>query len=697
MLIRQLSRRLVVITVLLLVLITALSGALLLPDYLAQRLIDRLVSETDIQISPVRVEFSLFSGELIAKDMDLKFGPGVQASADELRLRIKLTQLWDERLAIETLYLQSPYISINLDQMDASSLQDSPKSQHILSNSVQQLEFGKGGLYLQGSASEQGHPLAVGLAYSGMQINSDGESNLDITINGLPTKGEWQFKGVFDTEQYELSGELDFRELPLGKILNSLNIHSVQRWEQGLVSASQDVTWSPKRGIALEGSASIGHGELKFSGSSRVRWEELDLTGVTLTPDSYAIARAQFENADILLDESTFLKLGQLFPSVFSVGFSNSRLFSNPESWQLKKTATELTALNGQLSRTGEALVLQATALVSYSIPVSLESKIIPEEGTHLRANVRALALSELPEAARVIAGFDLSGTELYTALQLTWQEGKVKSKGQLTLAGTRIQVQKENPVIDLPLVKAAMTDNKGRMRFAVPEQTLDTKAGATDSIITQLQQAIAKSWEVVSREPYQYLGRLSGSKEVLQQPIDFVTGEAVLSPESGAIIKQWVHILNRRPGLQLGFQGLASRKGDRSPLAQHELEQDLIELYAAIHQKNSEKVSDIPADIRLQLIEQMYLRVNHLKLPEISEETREQRVQKAERWLLKNWPVKNEDFLHLAELRGEALRETLEEAGLAGNRLRLEPARVVDKQARSAFKLIYQNGSASE
>ena len=683
--IRQLSRRLVAVTVFLLVSIIVLSGIFLLPDRLAQHLLGRLSLETEIQISPVRVEYSLFSGELIVKDTDLYFDNGIQASADELRLRISPSQLWDERLAIDTLYLQNPYLNVDLDQIaDVST--DIPPLQQPLMNFLRHLEFSKGGVYFHSDANSE-LQIAVELAFSEMLISRDSQSVLTISITGMPVQGEWQLLGEIAPGRNTLAGELDLKELPVKNLLDSLNIQSEEHWEQGLVSADQDITWSPQKGIELEGSVSIRNGLLGLSDHSRLRWENLDLTGVVFNQTGYSVARAEFTKADLLLDEQTFLTTPQQYPTVSSAEFSQSRLFRDFEHWSAKSPDATLTDLNGQFSWIEQALSLQATANRS-GIPLSLESNI-NDDGAHLRMNVRGLDMAILPEAERLIAGYDLAGTRLYAAMQLSWQKGQVKSTGQLTLAEVKAR-QHGTPEIDLALIKSVMTDNKGSMSFVIPEQVLDNSTTINDAIVTQLRNAILETWTQVSQKPYEYLARLSGKEGTLEQPIEFATGRSELCPESMHTINHWINILNRRPGLALAFQGQASRAVDQAGLARHELEQDLMELYAAIHRKKPDKVTDIPVEIRLQLVEQMYLRINNRKLPDISEQDQQRRVRKAEQWLLSHWPVKQEVLLELARARAESLRESLEEGGLAAQRLQLEPVRIVNEPAKMQLELVY-------
>ena len=142
-----------------------------------------------------------------------------------------------------------------------------------------------------------------------------------------------------------------------------------------------------------------------------------------------------------------------------------------------------------------------------------------------------------------------------------------------------------------------------------------------------------------------------------------------------------------------MSFKGAASRELDSPVLAKTDLEADLLELYIAVSNKKANETTSIPLDVRLGLIEQMYLRVHQRKLPEIGVQSLEERAAVAEEWLLEHWPVQEDRLLHLAKERVETVRHQLQAAGVGQERLHVEPASIDDDgQADVRFKLLYSS-----
>ena len=72
-----------------------------------------------------------------------------------------------------------------------------------------------------------------------------------------------------------------------------------------------------------------------------------------------------------------------------------------------------------------------------------------------------------------------------------------------------------------------------------------------------------------------------------------------------------------------------------------------------------------------------MHLATQQKKIPEVGELTPEQRVKRAEQWLLANWPVANDQLEMLQQARYQLLLRTLSEIGLDAQRIELTRATI--------------------
>ena len=686
---RSQSRWFVSVIAGLLIFLTLLSVYFLLPERLARHFLERLSQESGIEILPVRVDYSLFSGELIFKDSDLYLLPGLKISADEVRMRIPLSKLASsDALQLSRLYFQSPFVDVDLDLLDSPGAAASSPLQEYMTNVVKYFELGKGGLFLSRSGEQ---PLAASLAYQSMQIQTGDTGELRLTVDGLPEKGDWAFQGQLDLNRGELNGEFDVRSVPLSTIQTAFPDSPFDHWEQVTVSANQSFFWSPRQSISMDGSLVLQQGVVSFAEDQKFRWDELELLGFSLSDDQVSVVKGSLNGADVLLSEQALALLPEQLKAFSELELRRLNLFTRPDQWQSSQGKPELGNLNGQLVSDGEsALTLKGTAYALQTLPVAVDAELQTDGHGKARINLRDVDLGSVSKQKRVVAGYDLADSTMDAVMQLSWGADERHAKGRLTF--TRFEARPDNDsAIDwnLSFIRAAMTDNKGRIIVPVAERKLSEEP-LSSALVNLLQDSIKVSLKRVTDEPLQYLGRLSGSQEPLVEAIDYIPGRALLCSESEQTVRQWTNVLNRRPGLDLSFQGLASRKSDKAGLARAELDADLLELYSGLLKKESENVAGIPLQTREQLIEQMYLRIHNRRLPEISEETQQHRVARAESWLVNHWPLKPESLQNLAEGRAETIKNCLLDAGVDSKRLHIEPAQVVDEQARMHFKLRY-------
>ena len=673
----------------LLIFLTLLSGYFLLPERLARHFLERLSQESGVEILPVRVDYCLLSGELILKDSDLYLVSGLQVSADEVRMRIPLSALSSsDALQLSSLYFQNPFINVDLDHLGSSVSTESSPLQKYLITVVKSFELGKGGLFLSRTGAQ---PLAASLAYQSMQIQTGNSGELKLTVDGLSDEGDWAFQGQFDLGTSELSGELDVRSVPLDTIQGAFPDSSFDHWEQATVSANQSIFWSPRQSVSMEGTLVLRQGLVNFAEDQKIRWDELELLGFSLSDDSVSVVKGSLNDADVLLSEQALALLPEQLKAFSELELRRLSIFSQPAQWQSGQGKAELGNLNGQLVRASEqALTLKGTAYALQALPVVVDAELRSDGQGKARINLREVDLGTVSKQKRVVAGYDLADSKIDAVMQLSWGAGERHAKGRLTF--TRFTARPDNGSAtgwNLPLIRAVMTDNKGRIVVPVAAHRLPEEP-LSSALVNLLQDSVKVSLKRVTDKPLLYLSQLSGSQTLLVEEIDYQSGQAQLCNESEQTVRQWTSVLNRRPALALSFQGLASSVADRAGLARAELDADLLELYSTLLKKKPENVAGIPLETREQLIEQMYLRIHNRRLPEIDDGAQQERVARAESWLVSHWPVKPESLQKLAEGRAETIKNCLLEAGVDSRRLHIEPAQVVDGQARMRFKLIY-------
>ena len=673
----------------LLIFLTLLSGYFLLPERLARHFLERLSQESGVEILPVRVDYSLLSGELILKDSDLYLVPWLYISADEVRMRIPLSTLSSsDALQLSSLYFQSPFINVDLDRLGSSVSTASSPLQKYLTTVVKSFELGKGGLFLSRSGAQ---PLAASLAYQSMQIQTSNSGELKLTVDGLSDKGDWAFQGLFDLSARELNGELDVRNVPLDTIQRAFPDSSFEHWEQATVSANQSVFWSPRQSVSMEGTLILRQGLMSFAEDQKIRWDELELLGFSLSDGSVSVVKGSLNDADALLSEQALAFLPEQLKVFSELELRRLNIFAQPAQWQSGQGKAELGNLNGQLVRVSEqALTLKGAAYVLQTLPVVVDAELHSDGRGKARINLREVDLGTVSKQKRVVAGYDLAGSKIGTVMQLSWGAGERYAKGRMTF--TRFTARPDNGSAtdwNLPLIRAVMTDNKGRIVVPVAPHKLPEEP-LSSALVSLLQDSVKVSLKRVTDKPLLYLSQLSGSQTPLVEKIDYQPGQVLLCNESEQTVRQWTSVLNRRPALALSFQGFASRTADSAGLARAELDVDLLELYSTLLKVKPENVAGIPSETREQLIEQMYLRIHNRRLPEVEEGTQKQRVARAESWLVSHWPVKPESLQKLAEGRAETIRNCLLEAGVDSKRLHIEPAQVVDGQAWMRFELIY-------
>ena len=512
-----------------------------------------------------------------------------------------------------------------------------------------------------------------------------------LTVDGLPEKGDWTFQGQFDLNSGELNGEFDVRGVPLATIQTAFPDNPFDHWEQVTVSANQSFFWLPQQSVSMEGNLMLQQGVVSFAEDQKFRWDNLELLGFSLSDGHVSVVKGSLNGADVLLSEQALTLLPEQLKMFSELELRRLNLFTHPDQWQSSQGKPELGNLNGQLVSNGESgLTIKGTAYALQALPVAVDAEIQADGHGKARINLRDADLGSVSKQKRVVAGYDLADSTMNAVMQLSWGAGERHAKGRLTF--TRFAARPDNDSAtdwNLSLIRAAMTDNKGRIIVPVEERKLSEEP-LPSALVNLLQDSVKVSLKRVTDEPFQYLSQLSGSQEPLVEAIDYIPGQALLCSESEQTVHQWTNVLNRRPALELSFQGLASRKTDKAGLARAELDADLLELYSTLLKKESENVAGIPLQTREQLIEQMYLRIHNRRLPEIGEETQQQRVARAESWLVNHWPVKPESLQNLAEGRAETIKNCLLKAGVDSSRLHIEPAQVVDEQARMHFKLLY-------
>ena len=261
-----------------------------------------------------------------------------------------------------------------------------------------------------------------------------------------------------------------------------------------------------------------------------------------------------------------------------------------------------------------------------------------------------------------VFAGYTMQGT--WFDLSYNSQ----KHAGQVDISHWQSKkVSTDSPVSSINLLKALITDASGKA--VIP---FSIKPGKSDTPLPKrIYLAVGQRVMTIARAPFDYLSQSTGHE--LKPELHHEAGKATLTELSLTNLEHLKKVLALRPELTLLVDVNVSETQDGPELSRHELEEALQELYSATSSAEPVDTAPIPPKVRATLMEQMYLATRqHQKIPEVGAQSPEQRVQKAEQWLLKNWPKAPDQIGKLQKARFDYLKKEMDRIGIDSGRVEL-------------------------
>ncbi|MGI9275964.1 MAG: hypothetical protein ACR2PT_14125 [Endozoicomonas sp.] len=664
-----------------LLLSVSVAGYVFLPEQIASRLLSLIAREASIKIHPDQAHFSLFTGELVVQGAEITVSESLTFSSREIRLTTGLSSIWSGQLRLSEIRFQDSEINIDLDRLQAAAHQ--PYARLLASKPV--LVFDEGYLVVRGQ--ELWTPGQMKTAFEQIRLSASDKGVVEVNAQSASDETLWKLQGELNTETPQLAGRLLVRDVQLETTASKLLEECVNCSFQGSVSSDLLLVWSPDREFELSGDLSVGQGSGEISGGAVLNWESLAVSGFSFQSGTGKARSLKFHELNARLPgEELQGALSSIQKQVSGIQFielQDSRLiFSWPES-QGYLSGISGKVCPGKNNTLGYELQGKWLDTVSVSLTGTVE-----EKASRFNMSASNIDVALLPENLRILSGNDLAGARLDFSMN-----GRVNRKG-VTRQGEAVITQlhniklRDDATLDFTFLTALMTDVEGKIH--VPLKLNDTPLQDQSAAIVR---AIEKYWLSVAEKPLAYLSRAVAGNHNLPTTLSAEPGKSQMTTDSIGALATMAQVLKARPGLQLSIQGSASQSRDWPTMAKAELESDLRELYSALNRDRVEgnKPAIIPEEVRSRLVEQMYLRTQKRKQPEIGSETPQQRVEVAERWLLENWPVKLDALKKLGQQRAWMVRDWLLQHGIEPSQIRLEPARITTDLQGVSLRLVRQ------
>ena len=675
--IRQWRRLSIVLPTVLLLLSVSVAGYVFLPGLMASRLINLVARESSIAITPEQAHYSLFTGELVVQGAEVTVSEAMTIRSEEVRLAAGFSSIWQEQLYLSEIQFRNSEINIDLDQAGESAALQS-HAQLLASHPV--LVFDEGYLAVRGRDLWASELLET--AFDQIRLEVFDTDALRIGAQGISDEAVWTLNGDLDTEALQFAGQLLVEEVPLESTAGILLQECASCSFQGSVNSDLILTWSRSSGLELSGDLSIGQGSGEIPGGAALNWESLAVSGFS-SQRGYGKARSlTFNHLNVRLPgdklQAVFSSLQEQSAVQQSIELKDSRLI-----FSLADRKSYLSSVSGRLLP-GKQHTLNFDLHGKWCDKSSVSvTGTASEKETAFQVSAGPVDMALLSEDERVIAGYDLAGTRFHLGMKGRLNSTGIAGNGKLVIDQLHNTPLNNDVALDLNFLAALMTGVEGK---------ISTPFVLDKTPFEQLPIAVAKDiekyWSSVVGNPQAYLSSAVAGNQKLATELVADPGKEQLTSASVSALKTLSQVLSARPELRLSIQGGVSQPRDWPVLARAELESDLRELYSAMSRDRvaNNKPRIIPEEVRERLVEQMYLRTQKRKQPEIGPKSAQQRVEVAEQWLLENWPVKPEPLIKLAQDRAKVTRDVLLNDGVNASRLRLEP--VVIKESLSPVTL---------
>ncbi|WP_066014684.1 hypothetical protein [Endozoicomonas atrinae] len=619
-------------------------------------------------------------------DKEIAFDPWQRTlSVNEVEFQVQGIQLSAERLSFVLNYRHwwGPWLGENIESLSAIELDsaniaiDPDLTVFALPNWFQMLSVNSGSLSLTG--------IAQPLGFDQLTLTKEDGNRLKIQLDNRDAE-HWRFSGSYQVSEGLLSGGLQLVDLSLSTLVKSVplnawsgldNEHLSNDRLSGTMSAALSLSWGKQNGLILKGNAEGQSGQLLLSGKlsgMSAEWQQWQLNNALFVGNDpeQSTAELSVSGLDLRVPEALAaevlrfpVQLQQILPAfITSLSINDSRLEleSGPSPWVFEKLNGSLVAK--ALSKKGrekDAWKYQANAALANVGNVQLSGQLSGSDNDFTFQLNNARLAGPLKKYS-VFAGYTMQGTRF----DLSYNS--LKHGGQVDISDWKTKkISNDPPLSSIQLLKALITDKSGKA--VIP---FSIKPGKSDTPLPKrIYLVIGQRFMTIASEPFDYLSQSTGHE--LKPELHHEAGKATLTELSLTNLEHLKKVLAQRPELNLSVDVNVSESQDGPELSRHELEEALQELYSATSSAEPSDASPIPPKVRATLMEQMYLATRqHQKIPEVGEQSPEQRVQKAEKWLLKNWPKAPDQIEKLQKARFDYLKKEMNRVGIDSGRVEL-------------------------
>lgn len=662
-----------------------LLGALFIAGWLwfsqvSDRVLASLTRQTGLTFVDKTISFDPWQRRVSVHGIQFK-EKGIQISSEQLSFILVYRHWWEPWLGEE-----AESLSV-VELVDANITLDPDLITFSLPNWFQELSLTNGSIFVTG--------IDQPLSFEQLTLNVAGDNKLDVymAVGSFEKAEKLVFSGTYETNQGALAGELNLNALPLSDffsvnpLLDALSSKRTLLTEgsiSGDLNARLSLSWDKQSGLVLKGSAEGQKGALSLKGFS-IAWQQWQLDDFQFNARDRAQSSAvlSLSGADLKLEDShrkniapSINELNHLLPfSIRSLSVKDSRLEIETGSlpWLFEHIEGRLVT-GGEHSKS--LWQYQATAYLNNVGDLRLSGKLsdIYNDYTFSLKNAR---LEGPLKRYSVLAGYDMQGT------QFNLNYGSQSHSGQLTITGwqsKKLNNSRSSSASD-DLLIALLTDKAGKATIRFKTKPAKQTGSATTILSTlsalpeQVYHAIDQRFVAVGKAPFNYMSDVTGYS--IEPLLRHKPGKTTLTQSAFTNLQNLQKALVQRPKLKVLIDVGVSEPKDWPELSRYELEEALQELYSATSSVENSSSSEIPAPIptraRAQLLEQMYLTTQQQKIPEVGEQSPEQRVQKAEKWLLENWPRTPEQIGILQQARYDYLKDEVGKIGMDSKRIELK------------------------
>ncbi len=644
--------------------------------------LERGYNQSGIKLSYEDSHYNPWRGQLVLTGARLTLGEGLTINARNMELSPSWFSLVLDGFQLSQIEFHHSEITVHREQLKAQ------KQPWVIFNGMESADllFNSATIrWLSDNEKNNACYPSCSIKVQKLALKGVNKEQAEVVATGQLQGADWQFNGKLAGESQTLDGVLD---------IENLSLNSFGSWYQksakvalaGYFDGRFNLHWQAGSAMEMKGTGHTGEGGM-IDKELSVNWDSVELKDITYSSDSnrWQVDKLFFEKPTIKTGSRVMQPLALILRLSETVGI-NSAIFKDAELntealWGVN--ASELSVLFQ-----GKALSYTLNGKLQKGETIQMDGSFSGAEefATHRYQLTLGAAVAGQGVIPAFVGSYDLTGTRVRLSFNGTETLDSFQGDGSLTLQGLSSGVFKNNEGVHR-LTLALLTDSRGIIQtsFAIKKTKKDV-APSKD----MLAQAINAHWKVVAAKPFVYLSRIKEVSSKISPQVTFAEGKSVLEEDSVKNLQTLTIALKERPGLAIAVEGHASRQLDWPALSALELEDALHELYGVMNKAAAGHPDQaIPDAIRNNLIEQMYLRTQKRKMPEISSQSEAQRVAVAERWLLENWPYGGESLDKLADSRSRVIINRLQDGGITPERIKKLPSKV--SESRSLSKIVLE------